>query len=427
MLFKYLGLALVLSSSAAQARIENVPCGLPPAPSSILSVESAVQKALQADLRPNLARAEIAMARSERAVAALKPVDSMSFEVEDFPGFGIASDIDNLQMTGSFSRVWERGGKREARQAVAAGGVSVAETGIDAAHYHIEQEIETLYLEGILAEAQLALSCERVETARQLYSQINIRIKAARDPLLAGARVQSDVIAGEAKARRLMQRVEDLKIAMASYWGGDGNFDFVPGFLAQRLKPRSLGFGHIAVPELDRLEALRLQALARTELERTKAVPDVTWNVGLRKFGVDSDVAVVGGFSIPLGSANRSRASVMRALADQQRISLKADATRQQLNREALVFQRAALRALDSIEEIDAVLLPQAKMAIDLAQDGYARGAFTYLDIIEAQGVLTNLRETRLAYTRNYILNEAALARLMGREAATDIREDFQP
>lgn len=409
---KILGLALAMTLSVAHAQAQSDPCGSAPDKGEVVTVLQATQRATMADLRPELATAEVRTARTERAIAALHPADTVSLEIEDFPGTGIASNIDSLQVTGRLSRVWERGGKREAREAVANTAVDVARTRFSAAKYAIREEVETLYAEAALAERRAALACDRVTLSSDLETAIEKRVDAARDPLLAGARASSDRLQAEADARRDSVQARNLRAALGAYWQAEGDFQIDPNFLSERLEQREVDFSRLYAPELDRLEALRVRSSAQIELERSQAIPDVTWSVGIRKFGIEDDLAVVGGASIPLGSANRSKASVTRARADQRRIDIEREVLRQQLFRRAVSYQRSAASALDGIEEIDTILLPAATEAVDLARDGYARGAFSYLDIFDAQRTVAILREDRLTHLRTYILNEAALARL---------------
>jgi len=60
---------------------------------------------------------------------------------------------------------------------------------------------------------------------------------------------------------------------------------------------------------------------------------------------------------------------------------------------------------------------------VRLANDGYARGAFSYLDVLDAQRLLFDLREQRLDFLRNYHLAEAALARLQARNLPATLQE----
>ncbi|PKP82536.1 MAG: hypothetical protein CVT79_06370 [Alphaproteobacteria bacterium HGW-Alphaproteobacteria-18] len=409
---KFLGLAIAMALSVAHAQAQTDPCVAAPDQTEIISLARAMQLALEADLRPEVATAEVRAARSERAIAALRPPDALSLEIEDFPGTGLASNIDSLQVTGSFSRVWERGGKRQAREALAQRGVDVAATRFAAAEFDIREEIETLYAEAALAEGRLELACNQIALARDLEAVIQRRVDAARDPLLAGARATADRLGAEAEARRFAAQAGNLRAALGAYWLSNSDFRIEPGFLETRLEPRPFDASNIASPELDRLAMQQRQSAAQIDLERAQAIPDVTWSVGVRKFGLENDAAVIAGASIPLGSGGRSEAAVARARADQRRIEVEREALRQELVRRAAGYQRAAISARDQIKEIDALLLPAATEAVDLARDGYARGAFSYLDIIDAQRAVDDLREARLTHLRTYILNEAALARL---------------
>lgn len=412
MSLKFFGLALAMTIPVAYAQAQTDPCSAANAASETVSLANATQLAIAADLRPELATAEVRAARTERAIAALRPADTVSLEIEDFPGTGLASNIDSLQITGSFSRVWERGGKREAREAFANAAVDVAETRFAAAEFDIREEVENLYAEAALAERRVALACDRVTLSRDLEAAVQKRVDAGRDPLLAGARASSDRLQAEADARRYGVQASNLRAALGAYWLAESDFQIDPGFLRARLDPNQIDFSALHVPELDRLEAERLRSAAQIELERSQAIPDVTWSVGARKIGIGDDLAVIGGASIPLGAANRSQVAIARSRASQRRIEMERDALRQQLLRSAVGFRRSASGAHDRIEEIDTILLPAATGAVELARDGYARGAFSYLDIIDAQRTVAVLHEARLTHLRVYILNEAALARL---------------
>ena len=427
MFSKCIGFAIAMALSGAAAQAQTDPCADSPAQAELVPLAQAMQFALEADLRPELATAEVRAARTERAIAALRPADTVSLEVEDFPGTGLASEIENLQVTGSFSRVWERGGKREAREALARRGVEVAETRLAAAEFEIREEVETLYAEAALAKGRLALACDQIDRSRELEAVIQRRVDAARDPLLAGARATSDRLRAEAEARRYAAQAANLRTALGAYWLAKDDFRIDPDFLEARLAPRAFDIADLSSPALDRLAKEQLQSAAKVELERAEAVPDVTWNVGVRKFGLEEDAAVVAGASIPLGTGGRSDAAVARARADQLRLETERDTIRQDLIRRAASYQRTALSALEHIKEIDTVLLPAANEGVALARDGYARGAFSYLDIISAQSAVDDLREERLSQLRSYILNEAALARLAPEAGTSAPPSETQP
>ena len=194
------------------------------APYAHLSLDQAVRQALESDLRPGAARAAVATARTERAVAALRPSDTVSIEFENFPGVGLAAEIDSLEVTGTFNRVWERGGKREARSTLAERSIDIAEAGLDISTADIAFEIQSLYVELALTQERASLAAARLEAARYAEALIVKRVEAARDPLLAGSRAATDALVAEGEFNRLKRDADRLRATLADFWSGSTDF-----------------------------------------------------------------------------------------------------------------------------------------------------------------------------------------------------------
>ncbi len=379
-----------------------------------LSLADAIMRAQSADLRPEAAREAIRASRTERAIAALRPEDSLSLEAENFPGLGDSGNIDNLEITGRFSRVWERGGKRDARLALADSAADIAAVGVLEAEAAIANEVRQLYIEAWSAEQRLALSRVRLSSAEAAESLIDKRVKAARDPLLAGSRARTDSLVAKAQVADLEADVAALKGALAGFWLGDSAFTVGACGLQD---PGSHGTHETLVgdtPALKRIEAERRLAAARQRVAEAGAVPDVTWSAGVRKFGIEDNLAILGGVSVPLGTPKRSAAEADRDRAAQLKLGAEAEALRQQQLREAVQAERVALNAADALERIDTDAIPEAERSVDLAREGYVKGAFSYLEVLDAERVLFDLRAQRIDFIRTYHLAEAALARLSG-------------
>ena len=425
---RILGLALAMACAAPVALADDGPCALSTEQTEgeVVSLNMALMRARETDLRPELVNAAIRLARTERAIAALRPEDTVGLEFEDFPGIGSGGNLAALQVTGTFSRVWERGGKREAREALADAGVRVAEAEIDIAHYDLRREVEVLYLEAAIAAKRVDLACERVAISRNLETSVRQRVDAARDPLLSGARASSERLQAEADVRRYAARAENLRAVLASYWLATEDFNIDPAYLSSFSMTSRASLSDLYTPVLERLTAQRDVAEAEIELERAKAIPDVTWKVGVRKFGIEEDMAVIGGASIPLGMSRRSDASIAKLRAEQRRLDAEAEVLQQQMLREAVAYQRDALMAIDEIEEIETILIPAAMEAVELAEEGYKRGAFSYLEVIDAQRVVAELREERFEHLSHYLKSEAALLRMSAPSSERTLMETQQ-
>jgi cobalt-zinc-cadmium efflux system outer membrane protein len=70
-----------------------------------------------------------------------------------------------------------------------------------------------------------------------------------------------------------------------------------------------------------------------------------------------------------------------------------------------------------TVRAMEADVIPQAERALTLARAGYDRGAFSYLDVLEAQRALSEARQRRTEALRTFHANKAAFDRLTGRFA----------
>ncbi|MGE6696403.1 TolC family protein [Hyphomonas sp. NPDC076900] len=427
MKLKYLSAfcALAAASGVLPAAAETCPRNSASA-TIYLSSDEAVQRALAADLRPAAARAGVATARSERAIAALPPADTITIDYENFPGLGLGSEIDNLEVTATFNRVWERGGKRNARIALAETSVILAEAEIAISVADVAHEVQTLYVELAITLERLALAEDRLEAAQAAERVIGHRVAAARDPLLAGARARADALTAESEAMRLAALADELKAALWDHFAtppDDQVFEVDLCGLSAKSSHAPHTLDASQSPELARLSAARRQADTALRLAEAERVADITWSAGTRKMGIDESLAVIGGVSIPLGAASRAAPLEQKAASVRRQTEAQADAFRQNLLRESARLERAALNALEAVKGLEGGAIPEAERSVELANDGYARGAFSYLDVLDAQRLLFDLRDKRLDLIRTYHLSEAALARLHAANLPASLQE----
>jgi outer membrane protein, heavy metal efflux system len=326
-------------------------------------------------------------------------------------------------VTGRFNRVWERGGKREARTALAERSVDIAEAGVVISQADIAYEVQALYVDLAITEDRARLAAERLDAARAAETLIAKRVDAARDPLLAGSRATADALVAEGELNRLTQEATRLRTALADFWAGMPEFDADLCGLSggDQHDAHTLDVG--TSPELARIEASRRQAQAAVRVAEAERVADVTWSAGVRKFGTDESLAVLGGVSVPIGASRRAEPRQQQAGAAARQLEAESDALRQSLLRDATRLERTALGALDTLTALDAGPIPEATRAVALANDGYARGAFSYLDVLDAQRLLFGLRDQRLDLLRTYHLAEAALARIQARDLPASLLE----
>lgn len=387
-----------------------------------IGLQEAVERARSADLRPEAVEAAIAAARAERAIASFRPQDSFELSTENFPGFGSGDEFENLNVTGRYTRVWERGGKREARLALADAAVDVAAADMAVVQAEIGYEIESLFASLWSAEMRLELAEERLAAAREVQALIARRVAAARDPELAALRAATDVSLAESLIVELQMELDAIGAAIAAFWGEE-NGRFETCSLSASRPSAAPEPARISPPELQGFETRAQESRARMRLSQTEAVPDITWGVGVRSFGFDEDIALVGSVSVPLGAPPRSSARAARDRAEQARLDAEARALLQDARRQSRVLRQRSQTALATLRELDGRPIAEAREALEQAVQGYQRGAFSYLDVIEARRTLFDLRERRIDLLETHLQARASLARLGAEDRPWTVQE----
>lgn len=383
-----------------------------------LSLTEALARAAAQDPTRPTADARTQAAEAAARQAGVKPNPSVGLDVENFAGTGDRNLIDRTETTLYWQQTLERGGKREARVGAARAEAVVARLrGQVRALDHLAT-VQTLWVEAAAAQEAIAIAEARLAAAQRLERETTRRVAAARDPLFAAERARTAV----AQARIALDQARDItrnaRSALGAYLGQpDAEID-----------PTGLRALDVEAPppsgpqpvELRVLEAERDAALARVRVEEARAVQDPTFRAGVRHFREGGDVAVVVGASIPLGRNDTNRGNIERARAE--RLAAESEIAFAQAEREREIARLTARRAATAAEvrRIEAEVLPSAARAVELVRDGFSRGggAFTFLEVAEAQRAETDARARRLDLIKSYHLDGVRVDRLTGRHAA---------
>ncbi|MBJ7409036.1 MAG: TolC family protein [Phenylobacterium sp.] len=397
-------------------------------PSAALAQSSAVAARPILDLGEALARASAAdpaatgwdarlgAAQASVRQAGVKPNPSLGFELENFAGSGTYSVLDRTEATLSYQQTLERGGKREARIGLARAGAEVTRRRRDVRRLDLLRDVQVAYAEALAAEADLLIAEARLVAAQSAQTDVDRRVRAARDPLFAGSRAEAATAQAEIERDQARAAARNAREVVARYWGGAADFALNLETFFGAVPPS--GDRAVAVADLALLEAEREVASSNVRLEQSRAVTDPTLRAGLRYFGDGNDVALVVGGTLPLRLHDNNKGAIDRAISE--RSAAEADITAERVLREreiARLMARMAASATES-ERLRAEVIPVAIRAVEQVRDGFNRGGFQYMNVADAERALADARARRVAVLRQFHLDQAALDRLTGRHAA---------
>jgi cobalt-zinc-cadmium efflux system outer membrane protein len=394
-------------------------------PSAPLTREDAIARALDDD--PGVDAADAARRAAEAGLhqAHRWSNPTLNVEQENVSGSGPYRGTERAETTYSLSQPLQLGGDRGARARLAARELDSARVSAGIRRHDLVEEIEHAFIDAQAAEASLAVAEERLSVARELFAAVDRRVRAARDPLMAGSRAEARLAEAEIEAQAARSAAVAARTQLASYWGGAGDFTLDrASFESVTQHKDDSGAGS---PDLALADAEVSRAEAAIRVERARAVPDVDVQAGWRSFNETDETALMFGMSVPLQVWDRNATGVARARAERARAGYERAARERALTREQVTLASQMETARVEVEALNARVIPSSERALAQARAGYAMGGFAYIDVLEAQRALVEARLRRIAALRSYHRAEASLARLGGAHLETNQVRGTQP
>jgi cobalt-zinc-cadmium efflux system outer membrane protein len=381
-----------------------------------LTLNDAFMRAAAADPALPASEARINAAQAGIQQANTRPNPRVMFELENFAGTGPIGAFDQSVTTLSYSQTIERGNKREARTSLARAGLQAVQLERQIHALNLFESVEVAWIEAVAAESGIVLNQERLAAVQRLQAETKRRVAAAREPAFASARVGALLAETEIALASARSNAQMTKASLAAYWDGPPGILLDPSWLERREESPEISLVDNSA-DLALFKAERQSAGARLGLEEARAVQDPTFAGGVRHSAIGNALALVASVAIPIPFYNDNSGNISRALAEREAADREYAAQRRNLQREITTLQaRVAAYATES-EAIELSSIPQSKQSLALIYDGFERGAFEYIDIIEAERNLNNAKTRRLDILRSYHLDLARLNRLTGRYA----------
>lgn len=322
------------------------------------------------------------------------------------------------QITLQLSQLIELGGKRTARQDLAALNRDLAAWDYETARIDVLTRVTRAFVAAVAAQQAQALATETLQVVEQTQQTVVARVSAGAvspieqtraDVALAAARVET------ARASRLM---EASRSQLAALWGrGAARFSSVAGDLEviPALPPLAELQDRLAAnPVLARWAIEVAQRQAVVAVEQSRRTPDVSVTAGYRRFtDIDSNALLVGAtISLPVFDRNRD------GIAEADSRLAKAHEERRAAEMRVSTALAEAYRALSSaygeVVALRTQVMPGSRQAFEAVSEGYRLGRFGYLDVLDAQRTLVTAGGQYLRALTEYHQAVAEVEQLTG-------------
>ena len=388
-------------------------------PTGVITLRKALALALMHNPELKAFSWDVRIWQARQLQASLWPNPELEVEVEEVGGPGQRSGFDAAETTIQLSQLIELGDKSGKRVKVASLEKELAGWDYEAKRLDVFTEVTEAFIEVLAAQQRLKLTKELLQLSEELVGTVAKRVDAGKDSPLEKTKAAVAHSNVKIQYQQAVQNLEFARKQLASTWAGQKpKFESVAGKL-DLLSP---------IPSIDELTDLISQnpdiarwALeidknkASLELEKAKAISDITLSGGLQRFNETDDNAIVFGISIPLPISDRNQGGKLEAAYTLARAREEQRAAQTRIQMELVKAYQGLSNSYTEATELDKNVLQGAESVFEASRTGYSQGKLDYLHVLDAQRTLFEAKAQYIDALASFHTAKTDVERLIGR------------
>lgn len=353
----------------------------------------------------------------------LLPNPEMEAEFENVFGSGEFEGTDAAETTIVLSQLIELGGKRHKRLRAASLEAELAGWDYEAARLEVLTRATRSFVRVLAAQQRVTQAAEVEKLAERFYQTVSDRVEAGKVSPVEKTRARVTLSTARVALDRAGLALAEARESLAALWGsGEPTFEQAVGSLEQvsGVPSRQVLLGYLDQnPRLARWQTAEKQRRAALERERAGAIPDLTLGLGMRKEEVSGDHSFLAGFSIPLPVFDRNQGGITAARSELSRIRHQRQGVRNELRGELARSYKDLAAAFNEVTTLQEEILPSARSAFEATELGYKEGKFDFLQVLDAQRTLFDVKGQYVEALAAYHLARTEVERLLARPLET--------
>jgi cobalt-zinc-cadmium efflux system outer membrane protein len=350
--------------------------------------------------------------------AAVLPNPSLQFEREDFAGSGRFSNSDQAQTMLVLSQPIELGGDRAAREDIANHQIKQANWNYQLKQNSVIAHATINFFHVAADQEKLRLAREATKLARAMLKNIKSRVKAGKSSILQEKNAQVVLAQYEIEEEHAEHELKSAKVRLAATWGAKVvRFKEVHAKLFQRVHIPSYEKLAAQLPTNPKIKKILSEQQiwsAKTELAKANRIPNITIGVGIRRYEAPEEHAAVVQMSIPLPLFNRNNGRIEETIALHEKSKAEQRNAETELNQLLFGLYQELHHAKTEMEKSETHILIFAKQALQLAEEGFKLGRFSYLEFSDAQRTFVDAKKDYIHSALEFHQCKAEIEHLIG-------------
>jgi len=391
-------------------------------PESELTLNQALNLAITYNPELSAYLADINAKQGLSLQASLLPNPQLQASASNF-GNSKFKGYDGKVITLGLSQLIELGGKRSARSKAAQLDQQLAIRRYENKRLTLMAQTAEAFIRLLAAQKNVELQKDLLKLSKNVVHIADVQVRVGNVSPLQATKARISLSSAQIALRQAERQLQNSRKQLAVFWGNPSpHFSQATGQLE-----------HIqALPELTEL-LKRLdnnpdlkQGLteinkrrASIEVEKSKAIPDVTLNVSGNNYVNRDDYNINAGFSIDLPVFDRNQGNIQSATHGLTQANAQYSAILARVQTELKNNYQTLTTTWQEIKTLKDDVIPNAEQAFQAAQKGYQVGEFNFLTVLDAQRTLFRVKSQYLNALTAYHVNTIRIEKLLGHQFAS--------
>ena len=350
--------------------------------------------------------------------AGLRPNPELETEIEEFGGSGDLSGVSAIETVIQLGVPIELGGIRGKQRQVAALEAELAGWNYETARLDVLTQVNRAFIDVLAAQKVVTLNEELVRLAEQVFNTVKAQVEAGKVSPVQQMRTQVELANSRIALEASKRELEGARFVLAATWSSTSpTFEKVEGQF-EMAKPiptvEQVADRITQNPNIARWTAEIAHRSAAIQLERSRRVPDLSIDGGMKHLSESGDVAFILGLSLPLPLFDRNQGAILEAEHNLAKAFEEQKSTEVAIHTALATAYSALSASATTVSSLKNKVLPSAQGTFDAVTEGYRIGKFDFLEMLDAQRTLFDVKGSYIDALAKYHRAVADVERLVG-------------
>jgi len=375
-------------------------------PTGNLTFDQIVQLVKSQNLEVSTSKKELQAKQILIQQASVLPNPEIELESENIFGSADNTSFDNAETTARLGTTLELGGKRRFR-------IQAAKIERQIAHLSYLSVLSTQIKEAkqysteVLKQQQLLkLFQERLKTSQAFQQEITKRVEKGRLNVVEQKRASILVAQSKLALTKRNQELVNAKNKLSLIWGySEAQFKNVEGDLQlidelpslEKLQEKS----EVSIGVLIKKTEVDL-AEVEIDIEKSQGSQDLSVAGGIKHENSSNDKSFVISAGMPIAIFNRNTGAIEAAKLRLNQKELELQSVDQDIQNLLMTLSSQAKILKTEIESLSQTVIPESQHVFERIQEGYLKGKYSYIAVLEAQNANFEFREHYLGALADY-------------------------